>query len=235
MAKKKKSGPSDKSIALAAERSAAASVSAITFANGMYADVTAAAFVCLDDLVSLLEPRDPYHLAWVTNCCVHLRYCLGLYDPTPTIEALAACWQDDVFTHEQYFTAVGLWEECKETLRTIQDQIGMSMIVNPHFFLQMKLMDIPVNLRTRIVHAHRIMQRYVSNVGAHLMRMGEEAGEPELGRPAQASSSTCARPGLMMPETTPLQDLLETGSGGVASLAGQPERRWMASQGRGEV
>ena len=203
MAKKEKSVPSEKCIALAAERSAAASVSANSFVNCMYADVTAAALVCLDDLVSLLGPRDPHHLAWATNCCVHLRYCLGLYDPTETIEALAACWQDDVFAHEQYFTAVGLWEECKDTLKTIQDQIGMSMIVNPHFFLKMKLMDIPMNLSTRIVHAHRIMQRYVSHVGAHLMRMGEEAGEPELGRPAQASSSTCAR------RTTPLQDLLE--------------------------
>jgi hypothetical protein len=205
MAKTKKSIPSEKSIALEAERKLAASVSAINVVDGIYADVTAAAIKCLDDLVSQLEAWDLLG----TNCCVHLRYCLGWHDPSATIEALAACWQDDVFTHKQYFTAVGLWEECKNTLMTIQDQIGISMIVNPHFFLQMRLMDIPLNLRARLLHAHRIMQRYVSHVGAHLMRMGKEAGEPELGRPAQASSSICAPPGLMMSETTPLQDLLE--------------------------
>ena len=96
------------------------------------------------------------------------------------------------------------------------------MIVNPDSFHHIMLMDIPLDLRSRLNHSHVIMKRYMRDVGMHLQTMGKDTlwQEKEPGRSGQASSSTDTLvlpedaavgvpPGLRLPETSRVQNLLE--------------------------
>jgi hypothetical protein len=108
----------------------------------------------------------------------------------------------------------------------------MSMIFYPESFQQVMDMDIDAKLRSKLKHAHCIMQRYMRDVGVHLQVMGRETklvGEQEPAVQAgsrQAGSSTDAPPnaawtvpileappGLSMPQTNPVQELLEEALG----------------------
>jgi hypothetical protein len=234
MGKKKSGNPSAKRDAIQAERKARAAESAVGFTSGTCDDVQADAIRCIDELLMQLSLVFPClqsmgfgsdHLAVSTHCFQHIKYCLGLLGSSASnvAEALGEFWRQDAFpdnlTHKQYLEAAGLQELCKDCLRTIQDAVAMKMLLYPESFQVVMDMEIHFNLKEKLVHAHFIMKRYVRDVAQHLLDMSREhelngEQEPAVGRPGQAGSSTDAptilnAPGPSLPQTTPVQDLLE--------------------------
>ena len=87
----------------------------------------------------------------------------------------------DNTTHFQFFDAAGLGDMFKNTVVTIQDAIAMNMVQWPEAYqLIMKStnMDhIDLNTRSKLQHSYRIQQRFLGDVGRHLLRMLPEVAD----------------------------------------------------------
>jgi hypothetical protein len=234
--KKNKHCPTSKAAVNSAERKAAAQQSADGIVDSTGVDVQVVAIECIDEMLAemsvllsplqtmgMLEPIKEHIAAFAG--LQHIQYCLRLTGPLAIVvtEALDKC------THEQYFHNAGLGALYKNCLRVIQDFIAMCMIRDPETFDKVMDMSIEINTRSKLRHSHFIMKRYLRDVGQHLLRIGIE--EPAVGVPGQAGSSTDALqgnapasldtlqgsapaslgtpPGLSMPQTTAVHDLLE--------------------------
>jgi hypothetical protein len=182
--------PTERAVANVAERTASANKGALDCIAATLEDVTCIATSFIDTVLEELgelSQRSHYldsiglggaHLETSTRCWQHIKYCMALEGRSATLvtEALHEVWRKDAFpdklTHESYLEAAGLEELCKNCLRTVQDVIGMHMILHPEDFeLVLDKCHALGNivLGSRLRHSCMIMKRYLSAVGQQMM------------------------------------------------------------------
>jgi hypothetical protein len=83
----------------------------------------------------------------------------------------------DNATHQQFFESFGLGEEFKDTMITIQDAIGMNMVLHPETHTQVMedMHDLDLNTRSKLRHSYIIQKRFLRHVGQHILRIGAES------------------------------------------------------------
>jgi hypothetical protein len=188
---------SAKAKAKAAERKGRARERSMSFVADEFEEFTEFAIQCISDMLRQLHKCWPGlmchvygdgHRQFATEGFEQLKFCLGLPGRSAVISgahALNAVWTQALVcgcTLQQYCVDAGLSNQFKHCLRTFQDAIAMGMILDPDAFQEMNELPIAVNTRSRLRQSYFMMQRYLRDVGQHLLEMVAECDSGGTGK-----------------------------------------------------
>jgi len=174
-----------------------------------------AAIFNIEELLFNLDSQYPYawglphssddHILFANTEFQEIKYCLRAHEGPAAAAATEAL--DKIVmrkvdmndtTHCQFFVAAGLGDMFKDTLVTIQDAIAMNMVKWPEAYQLImnsrNMNHIDLNTRSKLQHSYRIQQRFLGDVGRHLLRMLPEVADnkPKVAK-AKATANVRAK------------------------------------------